>query len=156
MMFDNSKGSAIIIGSMGSGKGKIRRVRSAGTQLAASDPTSSGISIEDLHAALISAWGNDTSADENWDISNRSLGQCAVSALVVQDHFAGELLRTTVGGVSHYLNRLPGGEKVDLTLDQFGPGATYDDEPVVRERTYVEGHEATMARYQTLRDRLAQ
>ena len=51
------------------------------------------------------------------------MGQCAVTALVVQDFLGGELIRAFVCGESHYWNRLPDGSELDLTADQF---ALYD------------------------------
>ena len=60
-----------------------------------------------------------TSADpEGWSPHNRPWGQCAVTALVVQDRFGGELLRARVDGVSHYWNRLPDGSELDLTRER--------------------------------------
>ena len=106
-----------------------------------------------LFNALRKAWSADTSADTAWSPDNPALGQCAVTALVVQDRLGGSLLRTTVGGVSHYLNRLPDGSVVDLTLGQFG-GAYYDAEPEERSRDYVLSFASTVARYETLRGRV--
>ena len=99
-------------------------------------------------------WDAATSADpENWSSDNPSYGQCAVTSMVIQDRFGGDLLRTTVDGVSHYFNRLPSGQEVDATFDQFGPEARYGEDPVVRERSYVEGHQATVERYRKLKTR---
>jgi hypothetical protein len=87
-------------------------------------------------------------------MENRSWGQCAVTALLVQDRLGGRLLRTTVGGASHYLNETPDGERIDLTLEQFGPGATYDFEPIERQRDYVLSFPDTARRYELLRERI--
>lgn len=82
-----------------------------------------------------------------------SKGQCAVSALVVQDRFGGVLLRIVNEGESHYWNRLPDGHEVDMTRDQFttwSPG-----EIVERDRDYVLSFPDTLARYELLKERLA-
>lgn len=101
-------------------------------------------------------WDRDTSADpEKWTPENPAWGQCAVSALVTQDREGGDLLRTTVGGVSHYLNRLPDGTVRDLTFVQFGPAAEYDGLPEQRNREYVLSYPATAARYALLREHLS-
>ncbi len=69
-----------------------------------------------LGAPVRKAWCAQTSADpDNWTPENPAWGQCAVTALVIQDLCGGELLRTTVGGISHYLNELEDGRWVDLT-----------------------------------------
>lgn len=79
-----------------------------------------------LTTYLASAWSQETTADpEHWDPRNPAWGQCAVTALTVQDFFGGDILRSeTVGldgrpGPSHYFNRLPSGVEVDLTRQQF-------------------------------------
>lgn len=109
---------------------------------------------KDLFAAP--AWCRETSADpEGWRPENPSWGQCAITALAVQAMCGGDLLRSTVGGVSHYWNRLPDGREVDLTFQQFGPGATYDAPPIVRERSYLTDSPQTMRRYSLLMERMA-
>lgn len=105
-----------------------------------------------LDLALRLAWCAETSSDPTWSAKNPALGQCAVTALVVQDRLGGDLLRTTVDGVSHYFNRLPDGTELDLTRDQFPEWAPTEVEP--RSREYVLSFPATAARYDLLRERL--
>jgi hypothetical protein len=101
------------------------------------------------------AWSAATSADsDGWRPDNPSWGQCAITALVVQAMCGGEFLRSTVGGISHYWNRLPDGREVDLTIQQFGPDAIYDEPPVVRDREYVLSFHATSRRYDLLLERM--
>lgn len=96
------------------------------------------------------AWSENTSAlPQEWSPENPSRGQCAVTALVVQDLHGGELMRTTVGGESHYLNQLPDGVLVDITKEQFH-GADYDTPPEPRTRVYVLSFPATRQRYARL------
>src|ERR1700724_3464771 len=46
-----------------------------------------------LVARLAQAWSRDTSSDaEHWSASNPAWGQCAVTALIVQDLLGGHLL----------------------------------------------------------------
>ena len=108
--------------------------------------------IRTLAEDLRRSWSRATSSDpENWSAHNPSLGQCAVTALVIQDAAGGELLRTTIGGVSHYWNRLPSGEEIDLTRGQFGEAADDDHPPEARSREYVLSYDATRERYDLLR-----
>lgn len=103
--------------------------------------------------ALRLGWNQDTSADpDGWTPERPSHGQCAVSALLVQDCFGGELLRTTNKGVSHYWNRLPDGTEIDHTRDQFD--AWEPGEIVVREREYVLSFPVTAERYERLKTRI--
>jgi len=107
-----------------------------------------------LQAAIEEAWARETSADgENWSEQNPAWGQCAVTALIVQDKLGGELLRTTVGQISHYFNRLADGNELDLTRKQFGVGAELG-EVTVRERKYVLSFPDTRQRYGLLKQRL--
>lgn len=95
-------------------------------------------------------WGSDTSASPRIGRPS-STGQCAVTALLVQDLFGGELARTVVDGDSHYFNLIDGAE-VDLTRDQFkvwAPTAPVE----TRTRAYVLSHPATVARFDLLVER---
>lgn len=113
--------------------------------------------LADLERALHGAWTADTAADRNQWLRNQTrpeTGQCAVTAMVVQDRFGGDLLRVVNDGDSHYYNRLPDGREVDLTRGQFDTWAP-SEEPAVRPRSYLEGNEGTMRRYQLLEANLS-
>lgn len=96
------------------------------------------------------AWTAETSASPDaWTPERPSVGQCAVTALVVQDKLGGVLLRTVNAGTSHYFNLLPGDVVVDLTRDQFDvwePTAPIE----TRTREYVLSFPETAARYAVL------
>lgn len=117
--------------------------------------------LDELFDALRSSWNYDTCASESlWVPMVPAVGQCAVTALVVQDYLGGELLRTTnpstMNGssrISHYWNRLPGGREIDLTRGQFW--VWEPDEIVVRDREYVLSFEQTKTRYERLRKRVS-
>lgn len=106
--------------------------------------------IEALSRAIRAAWSAETSFADDWDPEHPSVGQCAVTALVIQDFFGGDLLRSEVGGVSHYWNRLPDGSEVDLTRDQF-VRFVLDRATEVRDRGYVLSFPQTALRYKRLR-----
>jgi hypothetical protein len=104
-----------------------------------------------LKGCLETAWSKETSVDpSNWSAHNPAWGQCAVTALVVQDELGGELLRAVVQGESHYWNRLPTGEEVDFTRQQF-TSFPQDLEGLVRSREYLLSTDDTVRRYQKLR-----
>jgi hypothetical protein len=109
---------------------------------------------EPLSQVLRLAWARETSASPSeWSPSNPARGQCAVTALVVQDSLGGSILRGEVGRESHYWNLLSDGSQVDLTKDQFGA-------PVVvanigsRTRDYILSFPETAKRYTLLRRRI--
>jgi hypothetical protein len=95
--------------------------------------------LEQVRAALAMSWSIETCDPvdvPNWSERNPSRGQCGVTALVLHDFLGGELLVAEVlfqdGNRQgfHYWNRLPSGEDVDLTREQFA-----DDEIVQAPRT---------------------
>ncbi|WP_336642952.1 YunG family protein [Microbacterium sp. MMO-113] len=110
--------------------------------------------LAELTVALRNAWSADTSVTpEAWTPSLPSQGQCAVTALVLQDYLGGELLRGIVDGVSHYWIMLASGKEIDLTLDQF-PNPTITSTGV-RERDYLLSSTSTSRRYKLLADSVA-
>lgn len=112
--------------------------------------------LKSLRALLEVAWCAETAKGE-WNPNCPSLNQCAITALVIQDYFGGDLLRCKMtNDDSHYWNRLPDGNEVDLTADQFDAlGAKpIKEEFVIRQRDYVLSFESTRKRYELLTQRL--
>jgi hypothetical protein len=119
--------------------------------------------MEKLEQAIMKAWAADTSScPELWNPRNPALGQCAVTACIVQDYFGGELLRKEVknvpGMTSHYYNQLHNPWSiVDLTKSQFPEGAVFGPEET-RERSYVlnkEKYPDSVRRYELLKERVS-
>jgi hypothetical protein len=109
--------------------------------------TADRATLDDLEAALETVWSRATSADPaGWSHENPAWGQCAITALVVQDYLGGVLRRGEVGSISHYWNVLPSGDEVDLTRHQFG-----DEIEIAniesRTREYVLSHSQSARRY---------
>jgi hypothetical protein len=116
------------------------------------------VTVSDLESALAAAWSRETSSDPSgWTEHNPAWGQCAVTALLVQDYLGGTLRRGEVGSISHYWNVLPSGEELDLTRHQFRDGAVIEN-IAPRAREYVLSHPDSARRYwelaQTLRRQL--
>jgi 8-oxo-dGTP pyrophosphatase MutT (NUDIX family) len=85
-------------------------------------------SLEHAVRAAWCLWTSDPVDQPGWTDANPASGQCASTALVVQDRLGGELLMADVyeadgsrQGV-HYWNRLPDGRELDLTREQFRGG----------------------------------
>lgn len=79
-----------------------------------------------IKAVIIKAWSKETASPlsaDAWSEENPSLGQCAVTALLVHEMMGGYIIRTVIAGFgSHYYNVLPDGSVCDLTRGQFLPG----------------------------------
>ena len=83
--------------------------------------------LRKARAALDRSWSAETSVCFS-PSAYPSYGQCAQTAIVIQETFGGEILRTTGwhGTGNHFYNRIAG-ERVDLTADQFTmPNYSYD------------------------------
>lgn len=104
------------------------------------------------------AWCAETSSDPMlWSSSNPAWGQCAVTALVVQDKFGGALQRVQIGQWGHYFNVFDWGF-ADLTGKQFQhlpKELTLTGEPEDRTRDYVLSFPATARRYELLKERMS-
>jgi hypothetical protein len=110
------------------------------------------LSLDALTEALVSVWSRSTSFDPAlWSQDNPAWGQCAVTALVVQDFFGGDLLHGYVEGTEHYWNRLPGGKEIDVTWRQF-PADAPSPAPRFVDRSFVLSFPATQRRYELLRE----
>ncbi len=78
------------------------------------------VDIDNLQRALRASRDQETCYPGSKDKrtpENPALGQCAVTALIVQDYFGGELVNCL--HTHHYRNRLPDGKEIDLTKQQF-------------------------------------
>ena len=108
-----------------------------------------------LASALRNAWGPETSFDPaGWSTGNPAWGQCAVTALVVQDHCGGSILSGEVNGIPHYWNRLATNEELDLTLGQFGRSAHHSKVQAC-DRVFILSYPDTVRRYQQLQQRVS-
>lgn len=129
--------------------------------------TVDGAFLMKLWKALYQSWDAETSADPvNWGENSPAWGQCAVTALVVQDYMGGELLRGSLEKVpdpkiaamrSHYWNRLPSGREVDLTERQFHPSQkAYITPGEPRTQEYLLSNVSTARRYARLKAKVGQ
>lgn len=97
-------------------------------------------SLTDLEEIIRSAWSAESCDPvdlDEWSPQNPARGQCAVTALVLQEVLGGELLLADVlnedgsrQGV-HFWNGLPSGLEVDLTREQFTPSEVVQSPKVV-------------------------
>lgn len=115
--------------------------------------------LGDIKKAIIESWDKDTCypeyADE-WTQENPSYGQCAVTALIIQDYFGGDLLYCKHN--NHYWNRLPDNKDVDLTLEQFPRGTVICFDEVKSRDTVLNCESAlkasTLKRYKLVKKRV--
>ena len=120
------------------------------------------------HKTLIDAiqdtWSYETSNNTEWRSENPSLGQCAVTACVVQDYLGGEIYNSVAtfpeGKIeSHYFNVVEG-EIIDLTKQQFPEETIFSEGEAKTKghnstREYCLSFETTRKRYEILKARVA-
>ena len=107
-----------------------------------------------IRAAIEPGWRADTSWKASiWIADRPSTGQCAVTSMLVQDVLGGDLVHTTVNGIPHFFNRLPSGQEIDLTRDQFDPPLRIVGHDIAP-RSRLNHSTSTVQRYQRLRSRV--
>ncbi len=125
--------------------------------------------VNRLEKILQKSWIKETSSDpEKWNKDNPSFGQCAVTALIVNDYFGGKLVWAPVNvngkEVSHYFNKIDDKEvgltkEIDLTKSQF-PEGTIIPEGIDKTkgfpstRNYVLSYPKTLKRYELLKEKI--
>jgi len=84
------------------------------------------ITLKDLKKALEKSWSEETTYKYKkgvlylLDTNQPSLGQCCVTALIVQDYFGGQLKTALIKIIGwHTWNQLPDGSELDWTRNQF-------------------------------------
>ena len=76
--------------------------------------------IKNLEQILRVSWSKESSYPKNqegWSSDLPELGQCKVTALIVQDYFGGDILFSE--RLNHYWNVLSDGRIIDFTASQF-------------------------------------
>lgn len=107
------------------------------------------MNIDILENMLKKSWSKETcspSLRDMWDEFNPSLGQCAISALIVKDYFGGKIMRCMTSTGSHYYNLIDN-NIVDLTASQFIDEVPNYSESSERTRLYLLGNSDTKSRY---------
>ena len=100
------------------------------------------------------AWSKETSHPAyNWSPDNPSAGQCAVTALVVQDLLGGDILACKVGRISHFVNFIEG-QIVDYTAEQFGKNEVSYTNIHTRDRASLLKNQDVRKRYLLLKANL--
>ena len=112
--------------------------------------------LEELESKLKKSWSKDTCSPglkNDWCSDNPSMGQCAITALVVNDFLGGKIMRCMASTGSHYYNLIDN-EIVDLTVSQFLGEIPEYEKGAERTREYLLGNEDTRNRYLKLLNNL--
>lgn len=112
------------------------------------------LTIEELKDLLYKCYSKDLcyhKVKEQWSESNKCLGMCAITALIVNDYFCGKICKIYFDNVSHYFNYIDN-RIVDLTSSQFNCDICYDNYEIVSRKDIL--NEDTVNRYNLLKEKL--
>lgn len=112
--------------------------------------------IKNLKQTLKNIWSKETcspSLKDNWNKNNPSIGQCAITSLLVNDLYGGKIMRCMIDCGSHYYN-LINNKIIDLTVEQFLGEIPKYELGEERTREYLLSNEDTKNRYLLLKSRL--
>lgn len=116
-----------------------------------------GLSPRDYYDLLMNIWSEDTCAPrlrKDWNRDNKTLGQCSITAFLMQDIYGGKVYGIPrSGGTFHCFNDVDG-IVFDLTSEQFnGEKLDYTDcTEQLREEHFAKKEKKE--RYELLKERL--
>jgi hypothetical protein len=102
------------------------------------------ILLAQLEEALKASWGADTCSSAYahlWKYESPAFGQCAVTAIVIQDFVGGKIVKDPAH--DHYWNLMDDGTEVDLARMQFNVSVTLQAKEN-RTREYMLTHERSV------------
>jgi len=108
--------------------------------------------LNELNNILKLSWSKETcvsSLKDYWNKDNSSLGQCAITSLIVNDFLGGKIMRCMTSFGSHYYNMI-NNKIIDLAKEKFKDESPNYDEGQERTREYLLSNEDTKERYLTL------
>lgn len=112
--------------------------------------------IVELKIYLNKSWKRETCSQglrSEWSEENPSLGQCAITSLIVNNIYGGKIMRCMASSGSHYYNEI-NDELVDLTVEQFLGETPQYEEGQERTKEYLLGNEDTRNRFLLLNKNL--
>ena len=112
---------------------------------------------QELYDALMHIWCEYTCAPRlrpEWSEENITLGQCSITAFLVQDIFGGEVYGILRPGGNYHCYNVVGDAVFDLTSEQFGDEKlNYEGNPLQSRDTHF-AKEEKHQRYEYLRKQL--
>lgn len=112
------------------------------------------MNIEKIKEALLECYSKDLcypKVQNEWNENNKCFGMCAITALIINDYFSGDICKIHVDGISHYFNLIED-KIIDLTKDQFNHEIDYKNYQIVDRKKILT--DDTKNRYNTLKSRL--
>lgn len=93
-----------------------------------------------IRNTLAQCWSLESSS--LWTHDNPARGQCGVTALVIQDHFGGDIVKTQLpDGRMHFYNCIDN-KCIDFSDSQFTEPIVYLDQPASRAEAFADTFDA--------------
>lgn len=112
------------------------------------------MNIKNIQKVLLECYSKDLcypKVQDDWDESNKCFGMCAITSLIVNDYFDGDICKIYVDGISHYFNLIDN-KIIDLTSSQFNHNIDYKDYQIIDRQKILTGD--TKNRYKILKAKL--
>ena len=113
-----------------------------------------GLTPRDHYDLLSDIWCADTCAPRmrgGWTAENKTLGQCSITAFLIQDLFGGKVYGVPLGDGNYHCFNVVGDCVFDLTSEQFLPEKpTYDNRNPQTRETHFSKEEKRL-RYEKLK-----
>ncbi len=114
--------------------------------------------LRDMYDLLTETWSKETCAprmQDEWTPQNMTLGQCSITAFLIQDIFGGDVYGIEREGGNYHCYNIIDGKTFDLTSEQFGEEVlVYENNPIQLREIHFEKEEKHQ-RYLNLKDKLA-
>ncbi len=111
----------------------------------------------DMYDKLRVIWSAETCPPRlrhKWKSDNPSLGQCSITAFLVQDYFGGDVYGILRSGGNYHCYNVIEGYIFDLTSEQFGDEILdYSENPLQKREIHFKTEEKRL-RYELLKKRL--
>ena len=112
------------------------------------------MNIEKIKNTLLECYSKDLCYPKmqcRWNNDNKYFGMSAITTLIINDYFGGDICKIYVAGISHYYNLIDS-KIIDLTSKQFNFNIDYKNYEIInREKILTDG---TKYRYNILKKRL--
>lgn len=85
--------------------------------------------LYDMYDILSLLWSKETCTPrmrDNWSINNKTLGQCSITAFLIQDIFGGDVYGIRLADGNFHCYNAIDGKIFDLTSEQFKEKLIYD------------------------------
>lgn len=94
------------------------------------------LELKRLEEKLYSCYGKELcypKVREKWNKENKYFGMCAITSLIVNDYYGGDIGKIYVNDISHYFNII-NNQIIDLTAKQFKGKIDYSNYEIKRRK----------------------